>query len=124
MARVLVVDDDPDLLNLVTFQLVKAGHSVLSAPGPEEALEIVADRGTPDVAVLDVSMPQMDGYELLAALRSRATSHLPAVFLTARVQEHDYQRGAAMGARYLTKPYVRSALLQAISDELAGDGGW
>lgn len=129
MARVLVVDDDPDILNLVRFQLRRAGHRVATATSADEAEALVDDRGAPDVAVLDVMMPGTDGFELLVRLRARAgMENLPAIYLSARVLPEDVERGASLGAVYLTKPFVASALLAAIqkatsaaADEQGGD---
>ena len=129
MARVLVVDDDPDVLNLVSFRLRKADHKVIAVPGGEEALAVVAERGAPDVAVLDVMMPGLDGLTLLQRLRElEGLESLPAIFLSARVQPEDIEAGRALGATYLTKPFVATALLRAIDAALkepeAGLEGW
>jgi CheY-like chemotaxis protein len=126
MARVLVVDDDPDLLTLVGLQLRQHGHKVVTAASGPEALAIVAEKGAPEVAVLDVAMPEMNGLELLKQLRaSDATAELPAIFLSARVGPEDIAAGQALGAIYLTKPYVMRALLTAI-DRLvvSAASGW
>jgi CheY-like chemotaxis protein len=115
MARVLVVDDDADLLTLVGLQLRQHGHRVLTASSGAEALGLVADKGAPDVAVLDVAMPEMNGLELLRRLRAQPSmSRLPAIFLSARVAPEDIAAGRALDAIYLTKPYVMRALLAAI----------
>jgi CheY-like chemotaxis protein len=128
MSKLLVVDDDPDILALVQLRLQRAGHRVLGASSGAEALAIVAERGTPDLAVLDVSMPGMSGLELLTTLREQQGQDVPAVFLSARVQPEDIQRGRSLGATYLTKPFVASALLNAVERELveagAGTSGW
>ena len=122
MARVLVVDDDPDLLTLVELQLRHHGHDVATANGGEQALAHVEANGRPDVAVLDVAMPGMNGFELLETLRKRpATAGLPAVFLSARVSPRDVDKGRSLDALYLTKPYVMHALLEAI-DKLVTEG--
>ena len=119
MSRLLVVDDDPVVLNLVQIRLQSGGHRVISAVDPDEALRVVDERGLPDVAVLDVSMPGMSGLELLAQLRQRpGAESLPAVFLSARVQPQDVEAGRALGATYLTKPFVASALLAAVDKAL------
>jgi CheY-like chemotaxis protein len=82
----------------------------------------VAERGAPDLAVLDVSMPGMDGLELLERLRTiDGMERLPAIFLSARVQPEDIEAGRALGATYLTKPFVATALLNAVKAALAGD---
>jgi CheY-like chemotaxis protein len=119
MARVLVVDDDPDVLNLVSFRLRKADHKVIAVAGGQEALDVVAERGAPDVAVLDVMMPGIDGLTLLQRLRGiDGLERLPAIFLSARVQPEDIEAGRALGATYLTKPFVATALLRAIDAAL------
>jgi CheY-like chemotaxis protein len=115
MARVLVVDDDPDILTLFQLQLRRSGHDTTGASSGADALAIVDTQGDPDVAVLDISMPGMDGFELLKALRARPTTHnLPVIFLSARVQPEDIAAGKALGADYLTKPFSPTDLLAAI----------
>ncbi len=125
MARVLVVDDDPDVLNLVTTQLRQAGHQVNGVASASEALELIGDRGLPDVAVFDVDMPEMNGLELLKTVRDRHSGSMGAVFLSAKVRPEDIDAGRALGATYLTKPYVKSALLNAITKAVpaAPEGG-
>ena len=119
MAKVLVVDDDPDVLNLVSFRLRKAQHKVIAVSGGLEALKVVAERGAPDVAVLDVMMPGLDGLTLLQRVRDLdGMEKLPAIFLSARVQPEDIEVGRALGATYLTKPFIATALLNAIDAAL------
>lgn len=126
MARVLVVDDDPDLLTLVGLQLRQHGHKVVTAASGPEALKIVSENGAPEVAVLDVAMPEMNGLELLKRLRGlEGMSELPAIFLSARVGPEDIAAGESLGATYLTKPYVMRALLAAIDHlTVAAASGW
>ena len=115
MAKVLVVDDDPDILQLVGARLRMSGHDVITASSAVEALRAVGERGRPDVAVLDVAMPNASGMDLVKMLRARPeTRELPVVFLSARVSPEDVARGKAMGAQYLTKPFEGQALTQAI----------
>ncbi len=119
MSRVLVVDDEPDIRALVEFRLRKAGHRVLAAGSAREALALVEERGAPDVAVLDVTMPEVDGFALLDRLRALdGLAALPAIFLSARVAPDDIATGRAAGATYLTKPFVAPALLSAIERAL------
>lgn len=129
MAKVLVVDDDPDIVELISLRLGSRGHKVMTAGRGTEALQIVAERGAPDLAVLDVTLPTMTGLELLVKLReATGDPELPAVFLSGRVAPEDIAAGRALGARYLTKPFVASALLKAVDElsrrESAGPGGW
>ena len=118
MARVLVVEDDADILNLVTARCRAAGHKVLGAASGPLALEAIGDT-PPDLVILDIGLPTMNGFELLAELRKReGMDELPAIFLSARVQQESIDAGREMGATYLTKPFVASALLTAIDQTL------
>lgn len=127
MAKVLVVEDDVDIRGLVENRLRRHGHRVVSVGSGEEALAAIADKGVPDVAVLDVLMPGMSGLDLLRSLREDpSTSALPAVFLSGRIQESDIDAGRALGATYLTKPLVLSALVDAVQHATAApaDATW
>jgi CheY-like chemotaxis protein len=125
MSRVLVVDDDPNLRQLVTVRLEKAGHRVRGADSAAEALALVADRGAPDVVVLDVTMPGMTGLELLPAMRALdGCEELPAIFLSGRVEHHDVEAGRALDATYLTKPFSAHALTKAIERLTPVEAGW
>jgi DNA-binding response OmpR family regulator len=103
---VLVADDDPDILQLVTFRLERAGYDVVQAVDGEEALRI-ATEVEPDLAVLDVMMPKLTGYDVTRKIREDdATKRMPVILLTARVQEADVARGFEAGADdYLKKPF-------------------
>jgi DNA-binding response OmpR family regulator len=105
-ATILVADDDDDIRSLVAFRLERAGYSVLAARDGEEALSLALEH-TPDLAVLDVMMPKLDGYELTRRLRAEeSTKRMPVILLTARAQEADVQRGFDAGADdYIRKPF-------------------
>ena len=125
MSRVLVVDDDPNLRQLVTVRLEKAGHRVLAADSADEALTVVHDRGAPDVVVLDVTMPGMTGLELLPLMRTLdGCAELPAIFLSGRVEHHEVEAGRALGATYLTKPFSAAALTKAVERLSPVEAGW
>lgn len=129
MAKVLVVEDDVDIRGLVENRLRRHGHRVVSVGSGEEALAAIAEKGAPDVAVLDVLMPGMSGLDLLRTLRADpGTAHLPAVFLSGRIQDSDIDAGRALGATYLTKPLVLSALDNAVesatAEPAAGRATW
>ena len=102
----LVADDDPDILELVAFRLERAGYDVARARDGEEALRI-ATESHPDLAVLDVMMPKLTGYDVTRRIREdEATSRMPVILLTARVQDADIARGFEVGADdYLKKPF-------------------
>jgi DNA-binding response OmpR family regulator len=103
---VLVADDDEDILTLVTFRLERAGYEVVAAHDGEEALRLAFEHA-PDLAVLDVMMPKLDGYEVTTRLRqNESTRRVPVILLTARVQEADIARGFEAGADdYVKKPF-------------------
>jgi DNA-binding response OmpR family regulator len=116
---VLVADDDPDILALVRFRLEREGYDVVSAPDGQSALELALDR-TPDLAVLDVMMPRLDGHEVTRRLREHeATKGMPIILLTARVGESDLQHGFEMGAdNYVTKPFSPQMLRERVQAAL------
>jgi len=103
---VLVADDDPDILSLVTLRLERDGYEVIGAPDGERAVEEALER-TPDLALIDVSMPKLDGYEVTQRLRQHEpTSAMPIILLTARVQDSDVASGIEVGADdYVRKPF-------------------
>ncbi|HLB19298.1 MAG TPA: response regulator [Gaiellaceae bacterium] len=103
---ILIADDDPDILELVGFRLERAGYEIMRATDGEEALQLISER-VPDLAVLDVMMPKVTGYEVTRRLRdNEATNGVPVILLTARVQEADVERGFEVGADdYLKKPF-------------------
>ncbi len=116
---VLVADDDSDILALVTLRLERSGYDVVAAGDGEEALPS-ALACTPDLALLDVMMPKLDGYEVTERLRGEeATRHLPVILLTARVQEADIARGIEAGADdYVEKPFSTQELSARIQTAL------
>lgn len=103
---ILIADDDPDILALVSFRLERAGYEVVQARNGEEAVQMALAR-RPDLAVIDVMMPRIDGYEATRQLRQHeGTSRMPIILLTARVQEEDIARGFDAGADdYVKKPF-------------------
>ena len=113
--RVLVVDDEPDLLELVHYNLAKAGYDVACVMSGEEALAHVRS-SPPDLIVLDVLLPGLDGLEICKALRRNpTTAGIPIVMLTARSEDADVVAGLELGADdYLTKPFSPRVLLARI----------
>ena len=110
--RILVVDDEPDLLYAIKLYLEDEGFTVFSAVNGDEAIELLKER-LPDVVVLDVLMPEMDGFETLREIR--LTSAVPVIMLTARGEENDKIRGLGLGADdYVTKPFSQRELLGRI----------
>src|SRR2546423_12268245 len=114
--RVLVADDDPDILKIVAANLRAEGFEVDAVANGLEA-QARALRTLPDLIVLDVTMPGRDGLEVLAALRARPeTAEIPVVLLTARSSDSDIWEGWKAGAAYyLTKPFDTDQLLRFVN---------
>ncbi len=108
-ARILVVDDDPDIRSLLRELLERAGHEVFTAEDGRDALRSLYEK-RPDLVVLDVAMPELDGWGTLE--RVRDLSDVPVLMLTARTGELEKVRGLRAGADdYVTKPFGRQELL-------------
>jgi two-component system, OmpR family, response regulator len=114
--RVLVVDDARDVRNLVAAHLKRGGHTVLLAEDAAQALEILATE-RPDLAIVDIMMPGMNGYDLTERLREMpATQDMPIIVLTARAGGADRAHAFRVGAdAYVQKPFE----LQRLTDEIA-----
>ena len=115
---VLVADDDPDILDLVRYRLERSGYEVATARDGLEAVRLAGELA-PSLAVLDVMMPSLNGFEVTRRLREDpATREIPVILLTARAQEADVQEGFDSGADdYIRKPFSPrelSARVQAV----------
>jgi DNA-binding response OmpR family regulator len=117
---ILVVDDDPDIRELVQLKLDLSGFTTVAADDGETALRLVAD-ARPDLVVLDVMMPGLSGFAVCERLREDpATARLPVILLTAKAQESDLERGFAAGATdYLVKPFSPRELVSRVNAALA-----
>jgi two-component system phosphate regulon response regulator PhoB len=106
MERVLIVDDDPDILGLVSYNLTRAGFEAVTASTGRQALESVQNR-PPDLIILDLMLPDVDGMEVCRTIRSRQSSRrIPILMLTARSEEIDRVIGFELGADdYVMKPF-------------------
>lgn len=118
--KILVVDDDEHILRSLAQYLELEDFDVTTASGGAEALERFAE-SRPDLMVLDVMMPGMDGFEVLQKIRQDTeTSALPVLMLTARDQHADIMKGYQMGATsYLVKPFNLDELVEAINEVFA-----
>ena len=116
---VLVADDDPDILRLVTLRLEKAGFSVLNAADGEEALRAVHEH-RPDLAIVDVRMPKMDGLELIRRIRSDdASREMGVIALSAAAQDANLAEGLEAGAdEYIRKPFDPKELIELVRAQL------
>ncbi len=112
--RILAVDDEPHIRRIVQVALQKVGYTVVTAANGIEGLELAASH--PDLIILDVQMPYMDGFELLKTLRENPqTSDIPVIMLTAKSEDEDVIHGWESGAdSYLTKPFYEVELIQFV----------
>jgi len=121
-ARLLVVEDEPNILELLAASLRYAGFEVVTAAAGSEAVQ-AAHRHRPDLIVLDVMLPDIDGFEVLQRLRSGGT-RTPVVFLTARDATEDKIRGLTLGGDdYVTKPFSLEEVIARIQAVLRRTGG-
>ncbi len=121
MASILVIEDDSSLRDTLSIHLRSAGYTVRVAADATEAIRAIL-AGVPDLILSDVTLPYMDGFELLEVLRrDETTRSTPVILLTGLVDDDNYVRGIRLGATaYLTKPVLRDELLKTISGALRG----
>ncbi|XKH61375.1 response regulator [Halomonas sediminis] len=120
MARVLVVDDEPNIVLSLEFLMEQAGFDVVTAEDGESALACVKDT-VPDLILLDISLPGISGFDVLEQLRADSDkAHLPIIMLTAHGREIEREKGMALGADdYITKPFSTQALVSKVKALLA-----
>ncbi len=116
MKRVLLVDDDPSLAELAQMVLERAGFSVRRAVDGPLALEALAEDPLPDLVLLDVMLPRLDGFEVLRRIRADArTKDLPVIMVTSFSRDEDAARGRKLGANdYIVKPLMETDFLKRI----------
>lgn len=118
--RVLVVEDDPDQLALADLRVSMAGYSVRTADSRAALLRAIADTGIPDLLLLDVMLPDGNGFQILRNFRKLASfANLPIILLTARTRPADVIEGLQLGADgYITKPYSKTILAEVVAQVL------
>jgi two-component system alkaline phosphatase synthesis response regulator PhoP len=121
MKRILAVDDEPHILKLVSFSLKAHGFEVIEASNGAAACE-VAEAELPDLILMDVMMPVMNGYDACESIKGNAkTAHIPVVMLSAKTQAAEQAEGLGRGALcYIPKPFTPKELVARVS-ELIGD---
>lgn len=119
MRKILIVDDEPYILNILDFSLDAEGYRVLQASDGEEALRLAQEQ-IPDLVIMDVMMPRQDGFETCKQLKEDVrTADIPIVLLTARNSREDRSRGEDVKADgYITKPFSPQRLLDTVQDFL------
>lgn len=113
--RVLLVEDEPNIVEAIRFLLSRDGYQVDTHSDGKTALDAV-ERRSPDLIILDVMLPNRSGYDILQDLRAQAsTQDLPVLMLTARGQKHDRDMAAKYGASaFMTKPFSNAEILDAV----------
>jgi DNA-binding response OmpR family regulator len=119
LAKIVVIEDDLTFLDLLRVHLSGAGHEVLTAEDAVLGLRAII-ANAPELILLDLSVPYMDGFEMLKALRSDpSTRNIPVIVLTGRGDDETYTRARELGAaQLLTKPVERDLLIKAIDGQL------
>lgn len=122
--KILIVDDEPDLVSTVEYRLKFADFQTFTAANGREGLERAAAE-KPDLILLDTNMPIMNGHEMLEELRADpALKHIPVIMLTARCESQDIAAASAYGVSdYVTKPFDFAQLIAKIQAILKSDGG-
>ncbi len=122
MTEVLIVEDEADILDILSFNLENAGYKVLAASSAEEGIRLLG----PDTALilLDVMLPGMSGFQMARQLRKENRNHIPIIFLTARGTENDILTGfSAGGDDYISKPFSINEVLARVKAVLRRSGG-
>lgn len=119
--KILLVDDDPNILKVLSMRLEKTGYEVDSISDGFMALEKIR-KDRPDLIILDLMLPEIDGYKVCRMLKFDETyKNIPVIMLTGRTQEEDRKKGLQMGAdAYIVKPFESKNLLMKI-EELLGE---
>ncbi|MEJ2095588.1 MAG: response regulator [Deltaproteobacteria bacterium] len=115
MDTILIVDDEPNIVIPLQFLMEQNGYEALVASNGEEALEIIA-KEMPDLVLLDIMLPGIDGYEVCEMVRLKSEwRHIRIVFLTAKGREVDIAKGMVLGAdEYITKPFSNKQILSCV----------
>jgi len=112
--KILIVDDEPDVLKVLEKRLSNTGYQVVKAENGRRAL-LLAERESPDLIVLDIDMPDMDGGEVAARLKdSDATKHIPVLFLSCLVTQKEEEYNAVGDSVFVAKPYSPDKLIDQI----------
>lgn len=123
--RVLLAEDEPNIVESLTFLMERAGFEISAESDGRRALD-AALSNTPDILILDVMLPELDGYEILRQLRAdRRTKGLPVLMLTAKGQREDRETALECGAdMFITKPFSNSEIVAAVTQLAAGRPGF
>ena len=115
--KILIVEDEPGILMSLDFLFRKKGYEVFIARDGKEAIELL-DKHQPDLTILDIMMPEVDGYEVCNYIRQTSSiAHNGIIFLSAKSKKSDMEKGLELGAdAYMTKPFSNRELLESVGD--------
>jgi len=119
--KILVADDEPDIVKAITMRLERSDYEVITASDGYNATQI-ATQEIPDLIILDIGMPVASGHEVVRYLQSTAsTKDIPVIYLTARTSSEDYKQAVDEGVdTYITKPFKLTQVMNAVEDLLCG----
>ena len=122
--RILIADDEPNIVLALEFLMKKEGYEVQTAGDGEHALRAI-EKSHPDLILLDIMMPKLDGYEVCQRIRSDPSmKDIVIIMLTAKGREVEREKGLALGADfYITKPFSTQEVVQKVREVLAGHPG-
>lgn len=120
--KVLIIDDEPSIHKLITIILEEEGFQIVGPQAHDEARRSVK-KGKPDIIILDIMMPEVDGFDVLKMLKGDTdTMHIPVIVLSVRNLKNDIDKALSLGAdNYLTKPFEPAKLVEAINAALAAN---
>jgi DNA-binding response OmpR family regulator len=123
MAKIVIAEDEPDIRELIAFTLRFAGHEVIAGSNGQEGYDLTKAEH-PDLAMFDVRMPKMTGYDACKKIKADPEiAHIPVIFLSAKGQENEIEQGIAAGAEeYLLKPFAPDQLTERVKAILAKYG--
>jgi DNA-binding response OmpR family regulator len=121
--KILIIDDEPAIHRLLKVILEVEGFQIVGPEEHQKARKSIAS-GKPDVIILDIMMPEVDGFEILKMLKGdQETRHIPVIVLTVRSLKEDIEKAASLGADcYMTKPFEPSKIVEAVHAVLSGQG--
>jgi DNA-binding response OmpR family regulator len=119
MKKILIVDDEPNIVMSLEYTFRKSGYEVFIARDGKEAIEILENQ-TPDLIILDIMMPNVDGYATIEYVKKQPQlSHCKVIFLSAKNKESDIEKGLQLGANaYMTKPFSVKKLIEQVQELL------